>query len=123
MCIDHIGLSVSHYKTSKEFFCRALEPLGIQLITETHGWAGFGKDAKPSFWLGEKTPVQQGMHLAFVAENREQVRQFYQAALAAGATDNGGPGIRDYYHPNYYGAFVIGPDGHNIEAVCHQPEA
>lgn len=123
MCIDHIGLSVSHYQTSKEFFSKVLAPLGIQLLTETHGWAGFGKNGKASFWLGEKIPVQQGMHLAFVAENREQVRQFYQAALDAGATNNGAPGLREYYLSNYYGAFVIGPDRYNIEAVCHQPDA
>jgi catechol 2,3-dioxygenase-like lactoylglutathione lyase family enzyme len=119
--IDHIGLAVSDYEKSKQFFSRALAPLGIQLVMEIQGWAGFGKAGKPEFWFGPHTRVQQPMHLAFVAENREQVRAFYEAAVGAGGTDNGPPGIREIYHPNYYGAFVIGPDGHNIEAVCHTP--
>ncbi|MBV8805226.1 MAG: VOC family protein [Sinobacteraceae bacterium] len=121
--IDHIGLAVSDYEKSKQFFSRALAPLGIQLVMEIEGWAGFGKAGKPEFWFGVHTQAQQPMHLAFVAENREQVRAFYEAALGAGGTDNGPPGIREIYHPNYYGAFVIGPDGHNVEAVCHAPEA
>ena len=123
MIIDHIGLAVSDYEKSKQFFSRALAPLGIQLVMEIEGWAGFGKGGKPEFWFGTHTQVQQPMHLAFVAENRQHVRAFYEAALGAGGTDNGPPGIREIYHPNYYGAFVIGPDGHNIEAVCHAPEA
>jgi catechol 2,3-dioxygenase-like lactoylglutathione lyase family enzyme len=122
MIIDHIGFAVSDYDRSKEFFCKALAPLGIELVMEYQGWAGLGKAGKPELWFGAHSESQRSMHLAFLAENRAQVRAFYAAALAAGASDNGPPGIREYYHPNYYGAFVIGPDGHNIEAVCHQPE-
>ncbi|WP_038499149.1 VOC family protein [Janthinobacterium agaricidamnosum] len=121
--IDHIGLSVSDYDASKTFFSAALAPLEITLLAEVQGWAGFGRDGKPEFWFGKGVPVQAPMHLAFIAASRGQVRDFYQAALAAGATDNGAPGIREIYHPDYYGAFVIGPDGHNIEAVCHAPAA
>jgi catechol 2,3-dioxygenase-like lactoylglutathione lyase family enzyme len=123
MILDHIGLSVVDYEKSKEFFGKALSPLGITLIAETHGWAGFGKNGKPELWFGAGDKPQSAMHIAFLASSREQVRQFYSAALAAGAKDNGPPGIRAHYHPNYYGAFVIGPDGHNIEAVCHSAEA
>lgn len=123
MILDHIGLSVSNYEASKAFFCQALAPLGIELLREVGGWAGLGKNGKPEFWFGPHTQAQSPMHLAFVAENREQVRAFHHAALAAGGKDNGAPGIRAIYHPNYYGAFVIGPDGHNVEAVCHRPEA
>jgi len=117
----HIGLAVSDYDKSKTFFIRALAPLGIELVMEVQGWAGLGKGGKPELWFGTHAQTQQPLHLAFVAETREQVRAFYQAALAAGGKDNGPPGIREVYHPNYYGAFVIGPDGHNVEAVCHAP--
>jgi catechol 2,3-dioxygenase-like lactoylglutathione lyase family enzyme len=121
--IDHIGLGVSDYDKSKEFFAKALAPLGIALLAEFHGWAGFGRAGKPEFWFGAQAQPNSSIHIAFLADNREQVRAFYAAALAAGGTDNGAPGIREHYHPNYYGAFVHGPDGHNIEAVCHRPEA
>jgi catechol 2,3-dioxygenase-like lactoylglutathione lyase family enzyme len=123
MIIDHIGLAVSDYEKSKRFFTEALAPLGIGLMMEVEGWAGLGKAGKPEFWFGTHTQPQRPLHIAFVAESREQVRAFYRAALAAGGTDNGPPGIREIYHPNYYGAFVIAPDGHNIEAVCHTPDA
>jgi catechol 2,3-dioxygenase-like lactoylglutathione lyase family enzyme len=122
MIIDHIGIVVSDYEASKTFFAAALAPLAISLVGETHGWAGFGKSGKPAFWFGPGASPQQAMHIAFVADNRDQVREFHQAALAAGGKDNGEPGIRAHYHANYFGAFVIGPDGHNIEAVCHFPE-
>ena len=117
MILDHIGLSVSDYERSKDFFTRALAPLGITLVMEVPGWAGFGR-GRPQFWFGAGSDVQAPMHIAFTAGSRAQVREFYAAALAAGARDNGPPGIREHYHPDYYGAFVIGPDGHNIEAVC-----
>jgi catechol 2,3-dioxygenase-like lactoylglutathione lyase family enzyme len=122
MIIDHIGLTVSDYDRSKQFFCRALAPLGIELITEVHGWAGLGKAGKPELWFGLGAQAHSPMHIAFMADNRDQVRAFHAVALAAGGSDNGPPGIREVYHPNYYGAFVIGPDGHNVEAVCHRPE-
>ena len=122
MIIDHIGLEVSDYERSKEFFSKALAPLGIELVMEVQGWAGFGKDGKPELRFGAHAEKQRPMHIAFVAENREQVRAFHKAGLRAGGKDNGAPGVREIYHPNCYGAFVIGPDGHNIEAVCHTPE-
>lgn len=119
MILDHIGITVSNTETSKAFFTAALAPLGITLIMETHGWVGFGRNGKPDFWFGAGGEVQRPMHLAFAARSRDEVREFYSAALAAGAKDNGQPGPRPQYHANYYGAFVIGPDGHNVEAVCH----
>lgn len=122
MIIDHIGLAISDHAQSKEFYSKALAPLGIEEVMEMQGWSGFGRDSKPEFWFGVGRAVQQPTHIAFSADNREQVRKFYEAALAAGGTDNGGPGIREDYHPDYYAAFVIDPDGHNIEAVCHKPE-
>jgi catechol 2,3-dioxygenase-like lactoylglutathione lyase family enzyme len=122
MIIDHIGLAVSDYPQSKAFFTQALAPLGITLVKEVADWAGFGRNGKPEFWFGTHSQVQSPMHIAFAAESRAQVNAFYEAALKAGAKDNGPPGIREIYHPNYYGAFVIDPDGHNIEAVCHRAE-
>lgn len=122
MTIDHIMLSVSDYEKSKQFYSAALGPLAITQTMEYQGWTAFGKDGQAAFWFGKGEPVQQPMHIAFVADNRKQVDQFYQAALEAGGKDNGEPGLREHYHPNYYGAFIIDPDGHNIEAVCHKPE-
>lgn len=122
MIIDHLGIAISDYERSKTFYSRALAPLGIDLVMEVEGWCGLGRNAKPEFWFGEADRAHQPMHIAFLADNRQQVRDFYKAALAAGAKDNGAPGIREIYHPDYYGAFIIDPDGHNIEAVCHHPE-
>lgn len=122
MMIDHIGLSVSDGAASKAFFARALAPLGIAPVTEVQGWAGFGRAGQAQFWFGEGEGANKPMHIAFAAESRAQVRAFYEAALAAGAQDNGAPGVRAIYHPDYYSAFVIGPDGHNIEAVCRAPQ-
>lgn len=123
MILDHIGIPVSDYAAAKQFFTQALAPLNISLVLEVRGWAGFGRAGRPQFWfgLGERGAVAAAQHIAFAAEGRAQVRAFYEAALQAGAKDNGAPGIREIYHPNYYGAFVIGPDGHNVEAVCHLP--
>lgn len=123
MILDHIGLSVSDFARSKAFFTQALAPLGITLVTEVEGWAGFGRNGRPQFWFGHGVKPQLPMHIAFAAENRAQVRAFHETALRAGGSDNGAPGLRTIYHPNYYGAFVIGPDGHNVEAVCHHEEA
>ncbi|MEA3292498.1 MAG: VOC family protein [Pseudomonadota bacterium] len=120
--IDHIGLAISDLAKSQTFYSAALTPLGIDQVMEFGDWVGFGKEHKPEFWFGVGREVQYPMHIAFVAESREQVRRFYDAAIAAGGRDNGAPGIREEYHPNYYGAFVFDPDGHNIEAVCHTPE-
>src|SRR5688500_15304609 len=123
MILDHIGLAVRDFGRSSTFFRRALAPLGIETVLEGEGWAMFGKDGRPQFWLGLHGIPPGPIHIAFSAETREQVRAFHRAALAAGGRDNGAPGIRAKYHPNYYGAFVFDPDGHNIEAVCHKAEA
>lgn len=98
---------------------KALAPLGITIISEFHGAVGFGKNGKPEFWLSADPIAQSPMHIAFAAESRTQVDEFYAAALKAGGKDNGAPGVREIYHPNYYGAFVLDSNGHNIEAVCH----
>ena len=117
MILDHIGFNVSDLAASKRFYQAALVPLGIGIAAEGDGWAMLGRDGKPQFWFGAFGASPGPIHIAFAAANREQVRQFHAAALQAGARDNGAPGLRPEYHANYYGAFVIGPDGHNIEAV------
>ena len=125
--IDHTGLQVSDFQTSKTFYLKALAPLGYQLLKELptsiapQGVAGLGVPPFPDFWLTGGQPNLASRHIAFRAGNRAQVDGFYKAAMAAGGRDNGPPGIRAHYHPNYYGAFVLDPDGYNIEAVCHQP--
>jgi catechol 2,3-dioxygenase-like lactoylglutathione lyase family enzyme len=120
--IDHIGLDVSDYEQSKAFYERALAPLGVKLLMEpVPGMGGFGGDF-PFFWIGKRDlGPQTGVHVAFTAKDREMVDAFHAAALAAGGNDNGRPGVREIYHPDYYGAFVLDPDGNNIEAVCHKP--
>jgi len=119
--IDHIGVAVSDLERSMEFYKKALAPLGYELLRAFEGFAaGFGVAPKPDFWLG-KGEVKQPVHVAFRAAGRAQVRAFYEAALAAGGKDNGAPGPRPQYHEHYYGAFVTDPDGHNVEAVCHEP--
>ena len=120
---DHIGLGVSNLAASRAFFLQALQPLGVTVAMEGPYDVGLGRNGKPSLWLHETTDKPTPLHLAFVAEDREQVDAFHLAALAAGGEDNGAPGLRPHYHPNYYGAFIIGPDGHNVEAVCHKPQA
>lgn len=122
MIFDHIGFHCSDYARSKAFFLAALKPLGIGTVIDETGWSMLGRPGKPQLWIGSFAPPPGPIHIAFAAENREQVRQFYAAAMAAGGKDNGPPGLREKYHPNYYGAFVIAPDGHNVEAVCHSPE-
>lgn len=121
--LDHVGLDVSDYEASKAFYERALAPLGIGLMMEpVPEVGGFGADF-PFFWIGRRgRGPASGTHVAFTAESRETVDAFHAAALAAGGTDNGGPGVREIYHPDYYGAFVRDPDGNNVEAVCHRPE-
>ena len=123
--IDHIGLSVADYQKSKAFYLAALAPLGYELFMEipkAGPHAGFAAGGKPDFWITRGKPTTPEVHVAFGAKDRATVRAFYDAALAAGATDNGPPGLRPEYHANYYGAFVLDPDGHNVEAVCHEPE-
>jgi len=124
--LDHLGISVRNHAQSRSFYLKALEPLGISVVMEVgkeesgapSDHTGFGSNGKPYFWITEGA-TGSGMHLAFVAQTRKQVDDFYRQALAAGAKDNGAPGIRAHYHPNYYGAFVIDPNGVNLEAVCH----
>ena len=118
---DHIGFGVTDYAASKAFFLKALQPLGVTSIMEGPYGIGIGRDNKPYLWMYQSSDKPAPLHLAFVAENRKQVDEFYRSAMAAGGKDNGAPGLRPHYHANYYGAFVIGPDGHNIEAVCHKP--
>jgi catechol 2,3-dioxygenase-like lactoylglutathione lyase family enzyme len=120
--IDHTGLMVSSIPKSKAFYAAALAPLGYTVVMEWEQFAGLGVAPKPDFWIGEGTPNVPPIHVAFRAESRVQVDAFYNAAIAAGGRDNGAPGLREHYHPNYYGAFVLDPDGHNIEAVCHAPQ-
>jgi catechol 2,3-dioxygenase-like lactoylglutathione lyase family enzyme len=120
---DHIGLGVTDLAVSKAFFLKALTPLGVFVVMEGPYGVGLGRDHKPSFWLYESSDRPAPVHLAFAADSRAQVDAFYRAAMAAGGQDNGAPGLRPHYHADYYGAFVIGPDGHNVEAVCHRPEA
>ena len=120
---DHIGLGVTNLAESKAFYLKALQPLGVEVAMEGPYGVGMGRNQKPSLWLSETKEHPAHLHLAFTAENRKQVDEFYRAALAAGGKGNGAPGLRPHYHENYYGAFVIGPDGHNVEAVCHKPEA
>jgi catechol 2,3-dioxygenase-like lactoylglutathione lyase family enzyme len=121
--LDHVGFAVRDYGRSKAFYEKALAALGLTILLEPVGEAaGFGKDGKPFFWLEARgRPVQGRLHIAFAAENRATVDAFYVAALEAGGIDNGAPGVREIYHPNYYGAYVLDPDGNNIEAVCHTP--
>jgi len=125
--LDHIGIPVSDYATSKSFYERALAPLGIALVMEvtpeqtgSDYAGGFGAQGKPYFWIA-RDDAKGRTHVAFVAARRADVDAFHRAALAAGGRDNGAPGLRPHYHENYYGAFVLDPDGHNIEAVCHTP--
>jgi catechol 2,3-dioxygenase-like lactoylglutathione lyase family enzyme len=127
--IDHVGFPVSDYARSKAFYQRTLAPLGYALIMEVAAdhtesgspAAGFGKDGKPDFWIGGEGGLNGILHVAIAAADRAAVDAFHRTALAAGGKDNGAPGVRAHYHPDYYGAFVLDPDGHNVEGVCHAP--
>ena len=118
--IDHTGIRVSDFKRSFAFYEKALAPLGYTAIMTFEKWAGFGEGRKPDFWIGEGDAPKDIVHIAFAAKGRDVVRAFHAAAIAAGGKDNGPPGVREQYHPSYFGAFVLDPDGHNIEAVCHE---
>ena len=125
--IDHIGFAVSDFAKSRAFYAAALAPLGFAPVMDvgkdqTGGYegTGFGPANQPQFWIGTGEKRGGSFHVAFEAATREAVDAFYKAAIAAGGHDNGAPGLREHYHPNYYGAFVLDPDGHNIEAVCHR---
>jgi catechol 2,3-dioxygenase-like lactoylglutathione lyase family enzyme len=122
---DHVKFGTSDYEASKSFFLTALGPLGVRVVAEgtpTYG-VELSQDGKSSLCLFQTDEEPAHLHLAFVAETRQQVDEFYRAALEAGGKDNGAPGLRPQYHANYYAAFVIGPDGHNIEVVCHSQDA
>lgn len=125
--LDHLGLLVSNYGHSKNFYTQALAPLDASLVMEVtaeqtgdRAHAGFGSAGKPSLWISETSTPIHGIHVALVAKNRASVDAFHAAALTAGGRDNGAPGLRPHYHPDYYAAFVLDQDGNNIEAVCHQ---
>ena len=125
--LDHVGIGISDFARSKAFYDKALAPLGIGLVMEVtaeqmgdHPAAGFGSQGKPYFWFGVGEDIARA-HIAFVAKDRAAVDAFYKAAMAAGGKDNGAPGLRPHYRDNYYAAFLLDPDGHNIEAVCHLP--
>jgi catechol 2,3-dioxygenase-like lactoylglutathione lyase family enzyme len=134
--LDHVSIRVADYDRSKKFYEVALAPLGYKLAMEVDSGAGFGKGFIPNFWIKQGVPGASGtpeptdlagcggpaVHLAFASDDRSTVDAFYRAALDAGARDTGAPGLRPNYHPNYYGAFVLDPDGYNIEAVCHKAE-
>ena len=125
--LDHVGIPIADYARSKAFYEKALAPLGYSLVMEVpqtgngERAAGFGANGKPDFWIGSEGGLNRAVHIALWAKDRATVDAFYRAALAAGGNDNGAPGLRPHYHANYYGAFVLDPDGHNIEAVCHAP--
>ena len=135
--LDHISLRVADYDRSKQFYAAVLAPLGYTLAMEASSGAGFRRDSIPTFWIKQGEPGRVGtgtehaaregcggpaIHVAFASKDRATVDAFHRAALAAGARDNGAPGLRPQYHANYYGAFVLDPDGYNIEAVCHLAE-
>ena len=128
--LDHIGFVVSEFDRSKRFYSVALAPLSISLLMEVTpeqtgligSHAGFGSNNKPFFWIGNQGRPASGLHVAFRAPSRRIVDEFYREALRIGGRDNGAPGLRPHYHDHYYGAFVLDPDGNNIEAVCHLPE-
>jgi len=127
--IDHTGIVVSDFDKSKNFYSKVLSAIGYSLLMEFPASvtghtdvAGFGEPPKPDFWVSKGSPNNPPIHVAFHVGTRAQVDAFFKAAITAGGRDNGPPGLRLHYHPNYYGAFVLDPDGHNIEAVCHSPE-
>ena len=126
--LDHVGFAVSDLERARKFYQQTLSPLGIMLIyditaeqTDGEAYLGFGEDQRPYFWVGTGRRFGGNIHVAFLAETRDLVDRFHAAGLRAGGKDNGAPGLRPHYHKNYYGAFVLDPEGNNIEAVCHRP--
>ena len=120
---DHVVFGVSNYEASKTFYLKALAPIGLSIVLEGPLGIELSADGKTSLCLFQTEEKPARLHLAFTADTREQVDEFYRAALEAGGKDNGAPGLRPRYHANYYAAFVIDPDGHNVEMVCHQTRA
>lgn len=123
--IDHVGISVADFGRSRDFYVATLGTLGVKMLVEfTHNGtshAGFGIE-RPTFWIGDAKKLRGEAHIAFAARSHSEVKAFHIVALATGGRDNGGPGLRTQYHPDYFGAFVFDPDGNNIEAVCHAAE-
>jgi catechol 2,3-dioxygenase-like lactoylglutathione lyase family enzyme len=126
--LDHITFGVSDFARSTDFYDQAFAPLGVRRLFDVPkehsngvNSTGYG-DERPWFWIAEQDATKGKLHVALRAKTRADVDAFHAAALQAGGTDNGAPGLRPYYHPTYYGAFVLDPDGHNIEAVCHEPD-
>jgi catechol 2,3-dioxygenase-like lactoylglutathione lyase family enzyme len=124
--LDHVSVRVSDFKRSRAFYDAALKPLGAMVLMEVTAeqsggvaYAGYGRPPGPVFWIAEAGPASGPVHVAFTAATRADVDAFYASAMAAGGRDNGPPGVRAHYHPDYYGAFVLDPDGLNVEAVCH----
>ncbi len=118
--IDHVHLNVSDFDGARAFYTQALAPLGVEVVMEFPGTAGLGNTQKPDLWISERDEPSSPVHVAISASDRAAVDAFFEAAIAAGGTDNGAPGMRPDYHPRYYGAFVLDPDGHNVEAVTHR---
>jgi catechol 2,3-dioxygenase-like lactoylglutathione lyase family enzyme len=121
--IDHAGLQVSDLEASRKFYTAALAPLGIEFVRDLGIYAGFGRDGEAEFWIGVQQSAPQGTHVGFAAKDRAAVRGFFAAAIGAGATVRSEPQVSAIYHPHFYSAMVFDPDGHNIEAVCHLPDA
>jgi catechol 2,3-dioxygenase-like lactoylglutathione lyase family enzyme len=119
--IDHVNLGVADLAASRAFYERALAPLGYVAIMERPYGIGFGREGKPDFWISTR-PASGPLHVAFASRDRATVETFHREAVAAGGRDNGAPGLRPHYHPSYYGAYVLDPDGNNVEAVAHAPE-
>ncbi|KTD44659.1 VOC family protein [Legionella quateirensis] len=119
MILDHVGITVSNYEKSKQFYTRILAPLSIVPISEHDGWIAFGKNGKAEFWFGPGKDTKYFSHITFIAETKASVDLFYKIAIDEGAVCNGKPKLRHDYYPGYYGAFVIDPDGHYIGAVIH----
>lgn len=120
--LDHVILNVKDVKVSRAFYQASLSPLGYRVIMESEAGVGFGIGGKPDFWIARRDPPATAVHVAFHAARRTEVDAFHAAALGAGGRDHGKPGLRPHYHPAYYGAFILDPDGNNIEAVCHDPK-
>jgi len=120
--LDHVVLNVKDVAVSTRFYETALAPLGYKLLKAYPFFAGFGAAGKPDFWLAQRPPFHTMVHVAFGVDDRGIVESFHKAGLKAGGKDNGPPGTREIYHPNYYGAFVLDPDGNNIETVCQAPQ-
>ena len=120
--IDHLVLNVRELGESRRFFEQVLSPLGYGVAMSFPDWVGFGTSGKADFWLARRDPANTAVHLAFQCGKRKQVDEFHSAAMKAGGKDNGKPGIRRDYDPNYYAAYVLDLDGNNIEVVCHDPQ-